>query len=293
MEVSDLAVQRTKIRRISVVKFLYDKNMINDEELEKLLSPEVGAAAAVEAGGDLTKAITTLQTHPDQTLILEEEHIRKNLREQIGFSRNQLGEFSGGRRTATEARVVDRSSVKRLSRRGLAIKRLYESAIAIINGIVFEHWTTPRYIEVLGQQNTQTWEQITGPDIKSRYSYKVEFTDDEEVRQRRIEAINMYMLLVQDPSIDPIALRLYIADQYNDPAFARLFNADIQRAMQAMRIAGGVVQPQTPQQGGSGQAAGRSAGGAGSPSMLSTTNGQGAQQARQGVSQLAGGRTTS
>jgi hypothetical protein len=293
MEISDLAVQRTKIRRIAVVKFLYDSDIIDDDELEKLLSPDVGAAAAIKSGGDIQKAIMPLQTHPDQTLILEEEHIRKNLREQIGFSRNQLGEFSGGRRTATEARVVDRSASRRLSRRGLAVKRLYESVISIVNGIVFQHWTTPRYIEVLGEQQAQTWQKITGPQLKSRYSYDVEFTDDEEVRARRREGMELYLLLIQDPSIDPIALRQYIADQFNDPGFARLFNADIQRAMQAMRIAGGVVQPETLQPGGPGQAAGRPTGGAGSPSVLSTPNGQGAQQASQGVSQLASRRPTS
>lgn len=277
MEISDLAVQRTKIRRLAVLKFLYDKDSINEEELEKILSPEVGAAAAIQSGGDISKAITTLNIHPDQTLILEEEHLRRNSREQIGFSRNQLGEFSSGRRTATEAGIVKQSSDLRMSRRGLAIKRLYEDIISIVNGIVFTHWTTPRWIDVVGTQNAETWQQITGPSIKARYSYDVNFTDDNELRQRRIESLQLYMTLIQDPSVDPVGLRQYISDQFNDPAFTRIFNADIQNAMQAMRLRGGLVDPQSLNIRGGGQSGQGGAGQAGSPVVPGSPihNGQG------------------
>lgn len=295
MEISDLAVQRTKVRRISVLKFLYDEGVINEEELDKILSPEVGAAAKIESGQDIQKAIMPMNVHPDQTMTLEEEHLRRNAREQIGFSRNQLGEFTGGRRTATEARVVDRSAALRMSRRGLAIKRLYEDSIAIVNGIIFRHWQAPHYIEVVGQQEGQTWQRITGPELKSRYSYDINFTDDEEVRQRRIEALQLYFALIQDPSVDPVGLRQYIADQYNDPAFMRIFNADIQNAMRAMRLAGGLVDPNSLNRGGGPQAVGAggtgAAGGAANPSVLAVSgpNGQNAGAGQQGARVAGGG----
>ena len=281
MEISDLAVQRTKIRRLAVLKFLYDKDMLEDIELEKLLSPEVGAAAAVSSGGDIRNAIQTIQTQPDQSLIMEEEHLRRNAREQIGFSRNQLGEFAGGRRTATEAGIVDRSAGQRMGRRVLSIKRLYEEVIQITNGIIFTHWTKPRYIEVMGQQNAEEWEQITGPSLRGRYSYEIHFTDDAEVRQRRIEALQLYMAMIQDPSVDPIGLRQYLSDQYNDPSFSRVFNADIQNAMQGMRLmqglgGDGVVQQANGNRGGGGGSLGGGGQGGGGASLpnLQQTNGQ-------------------
>ena len=239
-ELADIAVQRTKLRRISVLKFLCDEDVISKEELQKLMSPDVGAVGFINAGTDIAKAILPIQTPIDQSLAIEEEHLRRNVREQIGFSRNQLGEFSGGRRTATEAQIVDSASALRMTRRGLEVKRLYEEIIETFNGIIFEHWTVPRVIEVLGEAGASTWEQVTGPGLKSRYSYDVIFTDENETKRRRIEALQMYQLLSQDPSIDPVALRLYLADQYNDPEFSRLFNADIQNAMRAMRLAGGL-----------------------------------------------------
>lgn len=283
MELSDLAVQRTKIRRLAVLKFLYDGDAIDEAELSKLLSPDIGAAAKITTGQDIDKAIKVLQTSPDQTLVLEEEHLRRNVREQVGFSRNQLGEFSGGRRTATEASIVDNASALRMTRRGLAVKRLYEDIIEVINGIVFEHWTLPRYIEVLGESGAKTWQEVTGPGLKSRYSYEVVFGDDSEVRRRRMEALQLYQLLSQDPSIDPVALRQYLSDQFNDPEFTRLFNADIQNAMRSMRIAGGLAQPQSGNRGGGSGAESSGMRNSG----LSGANGQDGLKALQGL--LAGG----
>ena len=292
MEISDLAVQRTKIRRLAVLKFLYDGEVLSNEELEKLLSPDVAAAAKINAGTDIQKAILPLQTHPDQALILEEEHLRKNAREQIGFSRNQLGEFAGGRRTATEAGIVKQASDLRMSRRGLAIKTLYEDIIGIVNGIIFEHWTLPRFVEVIGQQYAEQWQKFSGTSLKSRYSYNVNFVDDAELRARRIEALQLYQLMIQDPSVDPAGLRLYLSDAFNDPQFARVFNADIQSAMQGLRLAGGILDPaslNSGRAGGSAGGGGRQAGGASLPgAQVSNGQGAGAGGSPQGL--LAGGR---
>ena len=287
LELSDLAIQRTKIRRLAVLKFIVDEGAITKEELSKLLSPDIGAVAFITPGADIDKVVKILQTSPDQTLILEEEHLRRNIREQIGFSRNQLGEFSGGRRTATEASIVNDASALRMTRRGLAVKRLYQDIIEIVNGIIFEHWTLPRYIEVLGESGAKTWEEITGPGLKSRYSYEVVFGDDNEARRRKVEALQLYQLLSQDPAVDPVALRQYLSDQFNDPEFTRLFNADIQNAMRGMRIAGGLAQPQGSNRGGGSGASSSGVQNTG----LSGANGQAGLQALQGLLAQGGTRT--
>ena len=180
-----------------------------------------------------------------------------------------------------------------MTRRGLAVKRLYEDIISVVNGIIFTHWQQPRYIEVLGPQQAETWQRMTGASLKGRYSYNIDFVDEAVHKQRRLEAIQLYAMLIQDPSVDPAALRRYISDQFGDPSFTRIFNADIQNAMQAMRLAGGLVQPdslniQT------GAAPGRPTGldGRGSSvSGSSQANGQGGSTSSQ-TRQLAQGRTS-
>ncbi len=247
-ELSDVARQRTKQRRISTLKFLYDGDTISDEELEKILSPDVGVAAKIESGRDIQKAIQRIDNAPNLVLAQEEDLLRANAREQIGFSRNQLGEYVSGRRTATEAGIVDSASKLRMSRRGLQVKRFYEDIIRIVNGVVFSYWTLPRYINVLGPEMSREWMTIDGPSLRGRYDYTVEFTEAGDLERRKLEALNLYSVLGQDPSVDPVQLRVFLANQVNDPSFERLFNADIRNAMSQMQQGGGGTGTQAPGQ---------------------------------------------
>ncbi len=242
-ELSDVAVQRTKQRRISVLKFLYDSNAISETELEKILSTDVGVAAKVDGGHDLTKVIQKIENTPNMQLAQEEELLRSNAREQIGFSRNQLGEYQSGRKTAREVDTVERASQLRMSRRGLQIKRFYEDIIRNVNGIAFTYWTLPRYVEAFGEESAQRWIQVNGPSLKGRYDYVIEFTEEGDLQQRKMQALQLYGMLSQDPSIDPVQLRMFLGNQINDPAFSRLFNADISNAMSQMRAGGRGVSP--------------------------------------------------
>ena len=262
-ELSDVAVQRTKQRRISTLKFLYDESTISEEELLKMTSPDVGAAAKIESGRDISRAILKLDNRIDQSLAFEEDQLRANAREQIGFSRNQQGEFQSGRKTATEVNAVDKSSSLRMSRRSLAMKALYEGTFRTINDLIFENWTLPRYIEVLGPDRAQRWIQANGPTLKGKYNYDVVFTDEGGQQGRQIEALQMYGMLSQDPSIDKAALIEFLVNAFNEPAFGRIFSANIQGGVQ-QGSPGGDIQ----QGGGGGQQ------GAAPVQSVQATNGQ-------------------
>jgi len=274
-ELSDVARQRTKQRRISTLKFIYNEDAISEEEVQKLLSPDVGVAAKATSGQDLSRIITKLDNTPNLQLAQEEDLLRANAREQIGFSRNQLGDYSGGRKTATEVATVDQSSRLRMSRRGVQVKRMYEDTIRTINNVVFQYWTLPRYVAAIGTERGTEWLKINGPALRGRYSYNVEFTEAGELQNRKLEALQLYGMLGQDPSIDPVALRNYLAAQINDPSFERLFNADIRAAMSEMRANGGARPTSKP------------TGQSGGVSQLLAQNGQNPQQAPTGL--LAGG----
>lgn len=277
-ELSDTAVQRTKQRRISTVKFLHDEGMIDDEELNKILSPDVGVSAKIQSGGDITKAIIPVTWAPNQQLAQEEELLRANAREQIGFSRNQLGEFAGGRKTATEVGAVDKASQLRMSRRGLQIKRLYEDTIRTMNNVIFTYWTLPRYVSVIGEEYTQQWMQINGPAIRGRFSYEIEFVEEGDLAQRKLAALQLYGHLSQDPGVDPIGLRKWLTSQFNDPAFERIFSADVRERMHELSLQNGGVQP-------------ANAGGGSAPrgvSALQLPHGQGSDPSTNAAGFLAG-----
>lgn len=243
-ELSDVAVQRTKQRRISVLKFLYDSDAISEEELEKILSTDVGAAAKTSGGQDLSKVIQKLDTSPNMQLAQEEELLRSNAREQIGFSRNQLGEYQSGRKTAREVNAVEQSSQLRMSRRGLMVKGLYQDVIRQVNQIAFTYWTRPRFIEVFGAQDAQRWQMVNGQALKGRYDYSIDLTNDAELESRKLQALQIYSSLSQDPTVDPHELRMFLANQINDPSFTRLFSANLPDAMSQMSQNGRGISPQ-------------------------------------------------
>jgi len=231
-ELSDIAVQRTKQRRLAVLKFIVDGDAISDPELAKILSVDVGAVAKIEGGQEISKAILKLENNPNTSLLLEEEHLRSNVREQIGFSRNQLGEYTGGRRTATESLQVDRASSLRMSRRGLRMQRAYEQAISIMNNIIFAYWSMPKYVELLGETQANRWAQVNGQGLAGKYSYEVTFTEKGELDQRKMQALQLWGVLRQDPQVDPQSLREFLVSQFNDPVFERIFNASVRSGVQ-------------------------------------------------------------
>lgn len=231
-ELSDTAVQRAKQRRLSVLKLIVDEGVVNEANMQKLASPEVGAILEIEGGRDLDKVLKIFQVTPNLFLAQEEELLRANAREQIGFSRNQAGEFSQGRKSASEVVAVSRSSQLRMSRRGNSVRGLYVDTIKVINGIIFKHWNFPRFVEVVGEEGAAKWQQFRGRDLAGKFSYKIDLVDEEVERQLKIEALQLYAAFSQDPSVNPVELIQWLTGQVNDPAFSRIFDADVRREMQ-------------------------------------------------------------
>jgi len=236
-ELTDISLQRAKNRRISVLKLLYGDDAFEETELEKLLSPEVGAAIKVNLNGsdDIRSKVVTFQAQANPAIAMEEENVRRNAREEVGFGRNQLGEYeSSGRRSATEASVVSQAANLRMDRRQGRLATVYKNGMRKVNSIIFQFWTAPRAAEILDQGNAQRWVTYNGPSLLGDYAYKVEFTIDnqETIAARKQQALGMYQLLRQDPYVDPFLLSQYVADAYNDPSFTRMFLSKIEAITQ-------------------------------------------------------------
>lgn len=224
-EMDDIALQAATQRRISVVKFLYQKGSIKEEDLERALSSDTGIGIGVEPGTPIKEAIAMMHNENQSSLYQDAEVIRRNAREIAGLSRNQGGEFEGGRKTAEEVRTVDRGSMSRLSRRQNILRLAYQDVIKKINQIIFKFWKQPRIIEYVGQDEVQKWLEYTGESIRGDYSYEIVFGDEILPTQGndKNETLQMYAQLASDPNIDPIELRQYLAASSNDPSFKKLF----------------------------------------------------------------------
>lgn len=236
-ELADITHIASLQRRISVLKFLYGEDALEDGELDKILSPRVGVGAKVKGGIPLKDAIAIL-TAPNNNPMLynDAEFVRKNARETVGFSRNQAGEYEQtGRRTAHEAQIVKEAADLRISRKGKVIKRVYEESIRKINQIIFEFWKTNKWTEVAGP-NGAAWISYVGNNLRGDYAYETQFSPAsmDSLAERKQMALQMYAALSQDKTIDQVKLRIFLVNAFNDREFADLFggieNLELQNA---------------------------------------------------------------
>jgi hypothetical protein len=237
-------------RRASVLKFLYQEGALDEAEFAKLLSAEPMVGVKVKQGVNFQEAVMPFTApNNNQQLYNDAEFVRRNARETVGFSRNQLGEYEQtGRRTATEALAVREASSVRMSRRQAAVKDAYVDIITKVNKMVFEFWKGPRWTEVVGVEGAQ-WIEFSGEELKGDYTYDVQFVPGSTMDQnaRKQEALNLYAIMSQDPSVDSTKLRQMLVNAYNDPEFSGLFgglqNAAVSLPMQEMQQGGRKTAP--------------------------------------------------
>ena len=227
-ELDDISLQASAQRRVSTLKGIVDTESITEEELEKLLSPEFAAVIRVSANGKSLKDV--FQTigggnAMNSLLYQDAEYVRRNARELVGFSRNQVGEFQGARTTAREVSTVREASMSRIGRRQNVLRRVYRDVFRKINQMIFTFWRRPMVVQVIGEDGAERWERFTGDEIAGEYSLKVEFSSEavESISSREQEALGLYQALIQDPMVDQGQLRQMLMRALNSPEIRTLF----------------------------------------------------------------------
>jgi len=217
----DISKQSEKQRRISILRFLVAKDFITQEDLQKVMSGDVGAFAFTKAVSNLRDKIMPVPTGNLLDFVLQSNQVRQDARAMIGFSRNQAGEFDvGTRRTKGEAMLVAQGSMIRQSPRLQMIADLYLDVMEKVNQVIFTYWTVPRSV-MIGKE----WVRFTGDEIKGEYLYDLNLTQKRVLSkaERRVEALMMLahlgpLLEGQDPS----QILEHLVNAANDPAFERL-----------------------------------------------------------------------
>ncbi|MHA1840845.1 MAG: hypothetical protein ACTSYW_02595 [Candidatus Heimdallarchaeota archaeon] len=214
----DIAVQAEKQRRINNLKFLADQNVISEDELNKLISGDVGAIGLAKSGSrSLRDSVVAFpQGHPGNSM-LESANNQRAARDAIGFSANQTGEYdTSSRRTAREAAIVEQGSQSRTSRRMNVVVDIYTETIRKINKIIFTYWKFPRHAMV-----GRKWVSFTGEELQGDYLYDVTLSTKRNLSlaQRRIEAMEKAFQLAQIPGADIEEIKQYLIDASADPAF--------------------------------------------------------------------------
>lgn len=191
LEMNDIRTMAKHHRRVAILKVLYDKGMLSKDALAKLLDGDPKAAVEVDAGpgGDIRKSVALFQSHVPPDLASAAREVREDIREIIGFSRNQMGSFeeSSGRRTAHEAEIVRAASMIRIDERRDAMADLLSSSMRGINQIIFENWTSERIIDIIGQDGARYWVRFNGKDIKGEFAERVN-PEESQPSDKRVQS---------------------------------------------------------------------------------------------------------
>ena len=218
LELNEIRTQYQQHRKISLMKLLVQKGAISPEEKEKLLMGDPGVLVEVN---DLHNSVEALAPHIPPDLLMAAREARQDIRETVGFSRNQMGEFDDStRRTATEASIVQQASLIRVDERRDVAADLFGNAVARMNRFIFENWSDSHVVQILGHDGARHWVSYTGAQIKGDYDIRVDPESSLPVSKdmRKQEAIELFQALGQVPPeagiVNHRELARYLIEQY-------------------------------------------------------------------------------
>jgi hypothetical protein len=203
-------------RRISRARIMVDMGVVSEEEAKKITDGEAGAVIRAKSmnPGSVHEFNTTMPGDVAAWLNL----IREDVRELLGFSRVQMGEFeTTGRRTATEAQLVQQAHTIRMDEKRDAVADLIVQMIKKVNQTIFSFWSKDRVTQLVGQDGVVNWVEYTPSAIKGDYNVKVDVESmvPQTKGLRKQEIIEVMQLMVKMPGIDINYLLKILAKEYD------------------------------------------------------------------------------
>jgi len=160
------------------------------------------------------KSVALLQSHVPPDLNIAAREVREDVREIVGFSRNQMGSFeeASGRRTAHEAEIVRAASMIRIDERRDIMADHLEKIIRSMNQLVAKNWSAERVVDIVGPGGARYWVKFTGEEIKGEFAFKInpEESLPEDKRTRRADAMEFMKIAQQAPGVN----MKYLLEQY-------------------------------------------------------------------------------
>lgn len=224
LELNEIKTQIMRHRRIALVKFLIKRKGMKPEEAERMVSEDVGVVAWVEGQGQISNIVKEFSAGIPPELFVAADTLMQDVREQIGFSRNQFGEFNSrsGDTTATEANIVKQATEIRIDERRDAVADRVVDIVEMMHGVIFDNWGEEQIVDVIGPGGVPIWIRVRG-ELLRRGKFSVKVDPDSSIPEtkglREQRAIQLFTFLRENPFIDPIKLTQYLMTELKGPQF--------------------------------------------------------------------------
>ncbi len=222
-EFNDIRTQDMHQRRVSILKVLVKKGLLSPDEMEKMVSEEVGPV--IEINGQVDDSnIKVFQPHQGIDMQVASEAVRRDLREVLGLGRNQMGEQMSGRHTALESANVQRAFDIMVNDNRTTVSEhvieLVQGAHRLISGRpgVEGFWTDKRFIDLANEMGIRKDVPFKGTDLVGSYSFRVDVESSPPIttQQMQAERIGIYSALAQNPRINQNYLLKWTASVFED-----------------------------------------------------------------------------
>lgn len=153
--------------------------------------------------------------------------ILDSMRDGLGMSSNQLGDFKGGTPpTARESGIVEQAFDVRIDERKDIVADVLVNIIRKWNQFIFSFWTEKRVVEIVSPQGTPFWMEYTGDQLRGEYFLTVDPESGMPLNRqlKYMMAKDMFEAFGGDELIDQIILRKILINHYQsvEPLAAHL-----------------------------------------------------------------------
>jgi hypothetical protein len=228
LELNEIRTLEMKHRRLSIAKILAKRNSLKQEEIERLLSEDV--LAVVQVDGELSDIETRMVSEIPMALRQAGVEVMNDVRENLGFSRNQSGNFSesGGRHSATEAQIVAQAAEIRVDERKDMIADILVNMFEDLHKVIFDKWNEEQVVSISGPNGLPVWVAFKPAMLKAA-SYDLNIDPDTAMpmtQAARTERANgVYNVLKDNPLIDPEQLTKYYLHELHGVQFDNMMRS--------------------------------------------------------------------
>ena len=237
LELNDIRSQQSAHRKREVTKFLVDPGAIDDDDTLAAINDASEPMAAIKVN-DPQRNVTVVNASMPADLQQSADTVDNDIRFEVGFSRNQGGEVSTGRRTAFEIGVAREASDVRNDERRDETADVFAS---VVMGLLRSSFKLMDNTMVQSITGGSMWSARDPDKLALDLDLNIEPEEAKPVNTdtMRQDAVNMYSALANNPVVNPIVPVIDLVKAFNrdprefvDPEVARLVAAFLSQRQQ-------------------------------------------------------------
>jgi hypothetical protein len=260
-EVNTVKSYIMQMRKCNLIKFLYLKGTMTQDNINNLLSKDIsdiGIGIPIESENisHIEQAVKEFQVQPNMLgLDRDLNNLLQQAREQSNVGVNQMGAYSGKHNvSAREASVVNQYMEQTVDIYKDIVSDVIIKILKRFAAYIFQNWQSSKVVQIIGQDGKATLEEFKGTDLQADYLIDVTVADYQPTNDnsRKENGLALASMLINDPLINSNAemalnLRKFILQQFEwtHPDSASLLNVEeTELPYNAQALQEGLMQPQ-------------------------------------------------